>query len=109
MTKNSEFAAFLEEQFERPIAFKRMFGGYGLFEDGIMIGLIADDTLYFKSDAESDPEFDRVAAPRFTYQKRDKQIEMSFRQCPPDALEDRESLETWRHIAHAAAWRSKKR
>ena len=32
---------------------RRMFGGYGIFIDGLMFALIADETLYLKADEES--------------------------------------------------------
>ena len=34
-----------------PVSVKRMFGGAGVFRDGLMFALIADDTLFLKTDA----------------------------------------------------------
>lgn len=108
MAHLSEFASFLAEQFQGSVDFKRMFGGYGLFRDRLMIGLIAEDTLYLKSDPISDLDFDKFEMPRFAYQKGEKLVQMSFRQCPPDALEDPEALDLWLQVAHQAALRAKK-
>jgi DNA transformation protein and related proteins len=40
------------------VACKRMFGGWGIFRNGRMFGLVAYDTVYLKSDAQTDPTFD---------------------------------------------------
>jgi DNA transformation protein len=55
----SEFVDYLHEVFGRfgPIHVRRMFGGYGIYHDGIMFGLVADDTLYLKADASTAKHF----------------------------------------------------
>jgi len=47
----SEFVVYLKEVFEQlgPIRARKMFGGYGIYHDGVMFGLVADDTLYLKA------------------------------------------------------------
>ncbi len=32
-----------------PVAVKRMFGGAGIYRDGLMFALVADDVLYLKA------------------------------------------------------------
>ena len=34
-----------------PVSVRRMFGGAGVFKDGLMFGLLADDVIYLKTDA----------------------------------------------------------
>ncbi|MHA1559389.1 MAG: TfoX/Sxy family protein [Alphaproteobacteria bacterium] len=48
------FREFLEEQFAHlgGVSIKSMFGGLGVFRDGVMFGLAADDTLYFRVDEQ---------------------------------------------------------
>jgi DNA transformation protein len=51
----SELIAYLPEVFELfgPVTIRKMFGGYGVYHDGLMFALVADDTLYLKADDEN--------------------------------------------------------
>ena len=46
------FQELLVELFEPVggVTFRRMFGGLGIFRQGLMFALVADDTLYLKAD-----------------------------------------------------------
>ena len=37
------------------VVFRRMFGGVGVFRDGLMFALVADDVLYMKADDGDEP------------------------------------------------------
>jgi len=50
-----------------PVMARRMFGGYGLYREGSMFALIADDQLFFKADAGNEPQFERVGSHPFVY------------------------------------------
>jgi len=52
MASKSEFVKYLLELLEpfENVTSKSMFGGYGIFKDGLMFALVADDTLYIKTD-----------------------------------------------------------
>ena len=54
MAVRPDYLAYILEQLEALPAVRpnRMFGGVGLYSDGLFFGLIADDMLYFKT-AES--------------------------------------------------------
>ncbi len=55
----SEFIAFLFEVFQDfgLITSRRLFGGFGRYNDSVMIGLVADDTLYLKTDKSTENYF----------------------------------------------------
>ena len=90
-----------------PIAPRRMFGGHGLFIDGVMIGLVASDTLYLKVDDHSQPDFEAAGMGPFTYEsKNGKRGVMSYFEALPDAMEDPEALAGWVRSAHDAALRA---
>ncbi|GAB6140245.1 hypothetical protein JCM14076_09740 [Methylosoma difficile] len=57
--KRSEFVDFVAEQlaFMPSTSLRRMFGGYGVYTDGLMFAIIMEDCLYFKADAISRPLF----------------------------------------------------
>ena len=68
----SEFVDHLTEQFEEfgPVTIRRMFGGHGVFRDGLMFGLVVDDGLYFKTDEHSRALFESRGLPRFEYTRK---------------------------------------
>ena len=49
---------------------RRMFGGFGIFVDGVMIGLIADDVLYLKADDINKGDFEAAGMGPFTYDRK---------------------------------------
>jgi len=104
----SEFVQSLHEIFERlgRIETRRMFGGHGVWHEGRMIALVANETLYLKSDAESAPHFDRLNLQPFTYMRQGKAMPMSYRLAPADLFEDREEAARWGRLAYEAALRS---
>ena len=52
--KHNEFVEYIVDlsQSNGPVYSKRMFGGHGIFLDGIMFGLVFRDTFYLKVDKE---------------------------------------------------------
>jgi len=72
-----------------------MFGGYGIYHQGIMFALVADDTLYLKADAELAEQFLARGLPMFTYEKGGRTIGISYYMAPDDALEDPDELRHW--------------
>ncbi len=65
-----------------PVRARAMFGGWGLFLDDAMFGLIAGERLYFKVDAETERRFAAASAEAFTYLRQGKRIAMSYRAAP---------------------------
>lgn len=65
----SELIAYLPEVFELfgPVTLRKMFGGYGVYHDGLMFALVADDILYLKADAENARYFDEQGLGQFEY------------------------------------------
>ena len=90
-----------------PVAARRMFGGFGIFLDGVMFGLIGFDTLYFKADDGNRADFEAAGMEPFSYQGRDRPISMSYWRVPDEVLEDVEQLSQWAEKALAAARRAK--
>jgi DNA transformation protein len=61
-----EFIHELFAQF-RPVAVKRMFGGAGIYAEGVMFALVFDGAIYLKVDAETIPDFAREGSQPFVY------------------------------------------
>ncbi|WP_077003005.1 TfoX/Sxy family protein [Variovorax sp. KK3] len=104
----SQFVQSLHEVFDRMgrIEARRMFGGHGLYHDGRMFGLVANDTLYLKADDQTLDGFQRRGLPAFGYERDGKRMEMSYRQAPEEIFEDREEALRWGRMAWEAAMRS---
>jgi DNA transformation protein and related proteins len=83
---------------------KKMFGGVGLYHDGLFFGLIASDVLYFKVDDENRPAYETAGAKPFQ-PYGDESYSMGYYEVPVDVLEDVDQLRTWTKGAVAAALR----
>lgn len=76
------------------ITSRAMFGGYGLYKDGIIFGIIADDVLYLKVDDTNQKDYESFGSNPFVYKgKNAKKITMSYWVIPETVLEDREHIE----------------
>ena len=107
----SEFVDFLRETLGviGPVDARRMFGGHGLFHDGLMIGLVADDVLYLKGDRQTAPQFLEKGLEPFEYVKNGKPMKMSYYLAPEEIYDDPDEARRWASLAFAAAQRAKKR
>jgi DNA transformation protein len=71
-----------------------MFGGAGLYRDGKMFGLIADDVVYLRVDDSNRERFVKAGSPPFRPYP-DKPGVMPYYEIPPDILEEPEALVEW--------------
>jgi DNA transformation protein len=111
MAASAEYLDFIKEQLSGfgPVTVRRMFGGAGIFRDGLMFALIADETLYLKADAISQQQFEALSLPPFTYGARSgKRTVMSYWRAPEACLDDRDEMTLWARTAFAAALRAQK-
>ena len=104
-----EFIEYLHEVFTLagPITIKRMFDGHTLYLEGLPVGIIYQDTLYLKADAETKQAFEALQLPQFTYRKKDKTIPLPYYQAPDFILEDRHEAVLWLRKAYEASLRNK--
>lgn len=109
MKRVDEFVEHLAEVFRLfgPLRSRRMFGGYGIFFDDVMIGLVADDTLYLKTDALSAPEFSAAGCVPFEYTKNGATMTMSYASAPIEVFDDPDVAKVWASRAYEAALRSR--
>ena len=70
MAVSASFKDFVAEQLAPvgPIEIRRMFGGAGIFADGLMFALIVSDTLYFKTDEPGAKLFEEEGSAPFSYE-----------------------------------------
>ena len=109
MPVSSDFMDYLTERLEPlgPITWRRMFGGAGVYCDGLFFAIVADDQLYLKVDDETRPAFEGEELEPFTYEtaKGVKGV-MSYHAAPDGALDDDETLLDWSQMALGAALRA---
>lgn len=107
----SNYIEFLHEIFTSfgPITTRKMFGGHGVYHQGLMFGLVADDELYLKVDKVSISEFEEQGLPAFEYDKNGKVMKMSYHKAPEEIYDDFEQATYWANLAYAAAVRAKKK
>ncbi len=105
----SEYLDYLMELFEQidGVEPRRMFGGHGIFKQGLMFALIADDTLYFKVDEQTRGDYESRGLTPFTYARQGKQVALSsYYLAPAEALDDPDSLREFAVPAFEAALRA---
>lgn len=86
-----------------PVTARAMFGGYGLYLEGIMFALIADNRLYFKVGDANRDAFVAAGMEPFTYEGKDRPIVMSYYRLPDEVWDDPEVLVQWVEQAHQVA------
>ncbi len=81
---------------------KRMFGGVGIYLDGLFFALIDDDTLYFKVDDSNRADYEAAGMGPFKPFGDDSHV-MSYYEVPIEILEDHDRLRLWAERACAVA------
>lgn len=107
----TEFVDFLQEVFRSfgSVQARKMFSGYGLYHEGAMFGLVADETLYLKADETIAHHFEAKGLNRFEYRRGDKIVKMSYYLAPEEIFDDPEEAAKWARRSFEVAFRSKKR
>ncbi len=89
-----------------PVAARRMFGGAGVFLDGLMFGLIVDDALYLKADGETIPAFEAAGTEPFSYMRAGVPATLGYWRVPEEVWDDGEALLRWSGDALGVAKRA---
>lgn len=102
-----EFAAHVVDlsQSIGPVYSKRMFGGYGIFLEGLMFGLIVDNVYYIKADDETRHEFEELGMEPFVYGKAGRKIRLGYLQAPEETMDNIEAMSEWANKGFGAALR----
>jgi len=82
---------------------RRMFGGWGLYADGLFVALIAADRLYLKTDAGSRERFAAAGCEPFVYSADGKCVTLGYWTVPPEALDAPALMQPWARLALQAA------
>src|ERR1700752_4437257 len=108
MVASASFAEFLRDELAPlgRVTLRRMFGKTGVFCDGFMLGMVTDNTLYFRVDDENRAAFKEAEAfPPLNYKKKGSTIDLAFWRAPERLFDEPDELVEWARIALAAARR----
>ena len=108
MVASATFAEFLREQLAPlgRITVRRMFGKTGVFCDGVMFGMVTENTLYFRVDDQNRVTFKEAESfPPLNYAKKGDTIDLSFWRVPERLFDEPDELVAWAQAALAAARR----
>ena len=104
MAVTDDFLEYVVDQLSLlgPVTVRKMFGGAGLYCEGKMFGLVADDVAYLKADDSNRDDFVRAGCGPFK-PFDDKPAVMPYYEIPVDVLEDPETLAAWARRSLAVA------
>jgi len=108
MVASASFTEFLCEQLAPlgSIKLRRMFGKTGVFCDGLMLGMVQADALYFRVDDDTRDAFKEAeASPPLNYAKKGATIDLAFWRAPERLFDEPDELVNWARIALSAARR----
>lgn len=86
---------------------RRMFGGHGLYCDGVFFGIVHDDTLYLKGDEANRADFERAGCEPFGYARKGRRMTLGFFRAPEDAMDDPNAMLPWARGSLSAALRAR--
>ncbi|MCT8974442.1 TfoX/Sxy family protein [Microbaculum marinisediminis] len=110
MAITSEYSDFVTELFAGfgPVRLRGMFGGTGIFHDDVMIGLIADGTIFLRTDAALAADMAAEGSTPFVYSSTSKTVEMPYWRLPERLIDEPDDLAAWARRAYQAAAQARK-
>ena len=95
-----------------PVTVRRMFGGAGIYREGLMFALVFDGAIFLKIDDASIPDFEREGSRPFVYTRAKSpgkigRASLSYWRLPERLYDDPEDLARWAERALAIAQRKK--
>ncbi|MGH7795962.1 MAG: TfoX/Sxy family protein [Candidatus Binatia bacterium] len=93
--KDESFKDFVLDQLQEMdgVEARRMFGGYGLYQEETFFGIVHKGKLYFKVDESTVGEYRRRKMKPF--RPNVKQALKSYYQVPAEILEDADQVSEW--------------
>ena len=103
MPVSPEYKAFVLDALgtARPVESKPMFGGLGLYLDGVFMGVVDDDRLYLKIDPLTEPVYVERGMETWAVSPN------AYRELPAEVLADPKRCGEWLDAARDAASRRK--
>ena len=108
MAVSEDFLTYITDQLAEfgEVDIKKMFGGIGLYHQGLMFGMIGNDVFRLKVDEHNQADYEAKGVKPYFSEKKKKG--MPYWEVPVDVLEDKALLSEWARKSYEAAVRSKK-
>lgn len=95
----------------RPITIRRMFGGKGIYRDGVIIALEVGGEILLKADDRTAPAFRDAGSTQWVYEKRsagNRPVAMPYWSIPDEAIDDPDETAKWVKLACEAGMRARR-
>jgi DNA transformation protein len=90
----------------RNVSVRRMFGGHGVFLDGLMFALEADGEMYLKADEHTIPKLAAENSEPFVYKAKGREISLSYWKLPERLYDEPDEFAAFARDAFEAARRA---
>lgn len=87
---------------------KPMFGGYGIYKNGVIVAFIVYDELYFKVDKSNKSQYEDFDSEPFIYEAKGKKTAMSYWKVPMEILEDEDQIGIWLDQSYEISLKTKR-
>ena len=88
------------------LSIRRLFGGIGLYSDGMVFALGGADQIWIKADAQTQPLFEEAGSRPFRYQGKNRTVQLPYWSLPDKALDDPDEALKWARLGLAASLRA---
>lgn len=90
-----------------PVSIRRMFGGKGIYRDGVIFAIEVDGELMLKADAQTAPDFSAAGCSQwvYTHAKSGRVTAMPYWSIPDEAMDDPGAMTPWARKAIDASVR----
>ena len=97
MSISDDYVAYVIEQLASlgRVTSRRMFGGVGLYANGLFFAILDGDRLYFKTDDSNRADYEARGSKPFAPFPDKPEMKMNYHDVPADLLDDAEDLCRW--------------
>ncbi|RWO66317.1 MAG: TfoX family protein [Mesorhizobium sp.] len=92
------------------VSIRKLFGGKGIYFDGVIVAIVLRGELLLKADEQSVPEFEAAGCTQWTYtgSRHGKLVAMPYWSVPDSAFDDPDEMMIWARRAYEAGRRAGK-
>ena len=90
-----------------PVSIRKLFGGKGIYHEGVIVAIELRGEIMLKADAMLAPEFENAGCTQWTYtgSKHGKQVAMPYWTVPDGAMDDPDDMAVWARKSYEAGKR----
>ena len=89
-----------------PVSIRRMFGGKGIYHNGVIIAVEMRGELRLKADEQLAPELEAAGCKQWTGSRRGKLVSMPYWTVPDGAMDNPDEMAGWARKSYEAGLRA---